>query len=569
MKLITLFITNFSFYKFLTDYFARSNFEATRQNFNNILSDFERIGFPYSFSITYNIISITVAIFSSIIILISVEKSFNSNEFKSIINNFVKLFFINTTVLFGFLYLFRAYNLSRAILIFSILLYPILFTGIMFLLKRDSSSTIGRYAFLFLIPLSLSILFFGNGDSAEVEVVVNEEETDIIESSLPVGVLYEDENDCASWLGSPNFVECRKGSSFSVLQNFSERTSNLLFNDGKLYILKSEGEIYTLDLDTNQKELFLDLKEKVFYDPENYFESGLFGIAFEPNENFFLTTYSGLDNSLVVEKYPKITAEFEPEVILNIPSNDCCHYSGNIIWSDYFQDFLLSIGDMGNGFNSNDTTSYKGKVILLEKAFTNGEIPLISDTNKTAPLDNIVAFGLRNPWKTSIYKNFLFVPDIVFNTTEEVNVVDLDQSSGPSFFGWPIYEGDIKNTSFTYFPLYFWDNETPINLDEYATLNSSKPQVFYSHNGSEVYRAALIGGDVVSDSNGKYYEHYIFADYLSKELFVYNFKNDELFQFPLPLEFDSYITALIVHPEDPNKTLVTTGQGDLIEITIP
>ena len=569
MKLITLFITNFSFYKFLTDYFARSNFEATRQNFNNILSDFERIGFPYSFSITYNIISITVAIFSSIIIFISVEKSFNSNEFKSIINNFVKLFFINTTVLFGFLYLFRAYNLSRAILIFSILLYPLLFTGIMFLLKRDSSSTIGRYAFLFLIPLSLSILFFGNGDSAEVEVVVNEEETDIIESSLPVGVLYEDENDCASWLGSPNFVECRKGSSFSVLQNFSERTSNLLFNDGKLYILKSEGEIYTLDLDTNQKELFLDLKEKVFYDPENYFESGLFGIAFEPNENFFLTTYSGLDNSLVVEKYPKITDEFEPEVILNIPSNDCCHYSGNIIWSDYFQDFLLSIGDMGNGFNSNDTTSYKGKVILLEKAFTNGEIPLISDTNKTAPLNNIVAFGLRNPWKTSIYKNFLFVPDIGFNTTEEVNVVDLDQSSGPSFFGWPIYEGDIKNTSFTYFPLYFWDNETPVNLDEYATLNSSKPQVFYSHNGSEVYRAALIGGDVVSDSNGKYYEHYIFADYLSKELFVYDFKNDELFQFPLPLEFDSYITALIVHPEDPNKTLVTTGQGDLIEITIP
>ena len=244
MKLITLFITNFSFYKFLTDYFARSNFEATRQNFNNILSDFERIGFPYSFSITYNIISITVAIFSSIIIFISVEKSFNSNEFKSIINNFVKLFFINTTVLFGFLYLFRAYNLSRAILIFSILLYPLLFTGIMFLLKRDSSSTIGRYAFLFLIPLSLSILFFGNGDSAEVEVVVNEEETDIIESSLPVGVLYEDENDCASWLGSPNFVECRKGSSFSVLQNFSERTTNLLFNDGKLKILKAEDKDY-------------------------------------------------------------------------------------------------------------------------------------------------------------------------------------------------------------------------------------------------------------------------------------------------------------------------------------
>ena len=285
---------------------------------------------------------------------------------------------------------------------------------------------------LLLIPLSLSILFFSNR-SGEVEVVLNEEETDIIQSSLPVGVLYEDQMTVLLGLGSPNFVECRKGSSFSVLQNFSERTSNLLFTDGKLYILKSEGEIYTLDLDTNKKELFLDLKDKVFYDPETYFESGLFGIAFEPNKNFFLTTYSGLDNSLVVEKYPKVTDDFEPEVILNIPSNDCCHYSGNIIWSDYFQDFLLSIGDMGNGFNSNDTTSYKGKVILLEKVFTNGEIPLVSDSNKSVPLDNIVAFGLRNPWKTSAYKNYLFVPDIGFNTTEEVNVVDLDQSLGPTF----------------------------------------------------------------------------------------------------------------------------------------
>ena len=567
MKLIIIFITNFSFYKFLTDYFAQSNFEATRDNLNNLLSDFERIGFPYSFSITYNIISITFAVFSSLIILIGVEKSFNSNDMKSVLNNFTKLFFINTSILFGFLYLFRAYNLSRAILILSIFLYPIIFTGIIFILKIDSSSTIGRYAFLLLIPLSLSILFFSNR-SGEVEVVLNEEETDIIQSSLPVGVLYEDQNDCASWLGSPNFVECRKGSSFSVLQNFSERTSNLLFTDGKLYILKSEGEIYTLDLDTNKKELFLDLKDKVFYDPETYFESGLFGIAFEPNKNFFLTTYSGLDNSLVVEKYPKVTDDFEPEVILNIPSNDCCHYSGNIIWSDYFQDFLLSIGDMGNGFNSNDTTSYKGKVILLEKVFTNGEIPLVSDSNKSVPLDNIVAFGLRNPWKTSAYKNYLFVPDIGFNTTEEVNVVDLDQSLGPTFFGWPIYEGDLKHIIYL-LSIIFWDNETPVNLGEFATLNSFKPQVFYSHNGSEVYRAALIGGDVVSDSNGKYYEHYIFADYLSKEVFAYDFKNDELFQFPLPSEFDSYITALMVHPQDPNKTLVTTGQGDLIEITFP
>ena len=374
---------------------------------------------------------------------------------------------------------------------------------------------------------------------------------------------------CKDFLGSSHKIFCEDKIEISKIFEFNSPIVNLTKSRGRHFAISKNGFVYELNFETGNSEIIFDISGIVNLES---IESGLLSFLLHPTKDQFLISYVDTGNNLIFELNnfdSSIQNIINSDILLSVNIMSNSHYSGGIIWSDYFQDFLLSIGDMGNGFNSNDTTSYKGKVILLEKVFTNGEIPLVSDSNKSVPLDNIVAFGLRNPWKTSAYKNYLFVPDIGFNTTEEVNVVDLDQSSGPSFFGWPIYEGDLKNTSFTYFPLYFWDNETPVNLDEYATLNSFKPQVFYSHNGSEVYRAALIGGDVVSDSNGKYYEHYIFADYLSKELFVYDFKNDELFQFPLPLEFDSYITALIVHPEDPNKTLVTTGQGDLIEITIP
>ena len=44
---------------------------------------------------------------------------------------------------------------------------------------------------------------------------------------------------------------------------------------------------------------------------------------------------------------------------------------------------------------------------------------------------------------------------------------------------------------------------------------------------------AIIGGGVVEDKNSKYFQHYIFADYLSSELFAYDFINDSLYSLPL------------------------------------
>ena len=120
----------------------------------------------------------------------------------------------------------------------------------------------------------------------------------------------------------------------------------------------------------------------------------------------------------------------------------------------------------------------------------------------------------------------MFVPDIGNSLEEELNIVDLNKfknGSKPYLFGWPYFEGNIdKGVKFNQILLHSKDSSVPIN--EYVIQNSIKPKVFYSHQGPENFRAAIIGGGVVEDSDSDYFEIYFFADYLSAELFGYDFK---------------------------------------------
>tara|TARA_Y100000389_G_C17469634_1_gene529124 strand:+ start:2282 stop:3577 length:1296 start_codon:yes stop_codon:yes gene_type:complete len=425
---------------------------------------------------------------------------------------------------------------------------------------------LGKYLYTLLIPFSIVIIFVSPSD--RVVEKINEKSSVETDSSLIVGYSYEAEGKCEVWVGSPNFDNCVPGASFSILDNFNKRISNVVVNFENVFILTSEGEIFEYKLETYQKELFLDLKDKVFYDPA-YASSGLFSLAFHPTQEFFLVTYSDFDNSLVVEKYPLKPNNTKSEILLKIPSNDCCHYSGNIIWSNHFSDFLLSVGDMGYPYSAANTTSTKGKIIFLNNSLKNSPPPLISDASNTSVLNNLFGFGLRNPWKTSEYENYLFIPDVGYQTTEELNVVDLKSVENPLFFGWPYYEGNLKNSNLEYFPIFQWKTNEPISFESYATQNTFTPQVFYSHLGSETYRAAIIGGGVIAEKNSKYFESYIFADYLSKELFSYDFKNNMLTQLPLPDNFESSITSLSIYPDHPSKVLITTENGNFIEVNLP
>ena len=131
---------------------------------------------------------------------------------------------------------------------------------------------------------------------------------------------------------------------------------------------------------------------------------------------------------MIVDKY-LLNNNKEPiieslEEVVRIPNPGCCHFSGNIIWSNYFNNFLISIGDMESNVlpleNSEpiDTTQPRGKILILNEDISKPD--LLASTDKYPPREDILAFGLRNPWKTVEYDNKLFVVDIGNYEQEEL-----------------------------------------------------------------------------------------------------------------------------------------------------
>ena len=325
---------------------------------------------------------------------------------------------------------------------------------------------------------------------------------------------------------------------FSKIENFNQYQPEIAFFKNNLFFFDNKGSI--LKFDENSKLIW----KKNFYSKS---EKKLQPILQFVNNNKYLIV---ADN---IAKYYMINID-----------------TGNLIWSNYFNNFLLSVGDMGYKFNSSDTTTPKGKVLLLNIQNNDGlfEIPIVSDEKNSTPLNNVIAYGLRNPWKTYEYENYLFIPDIGYNDMEELNILDLSNFKKSIYFGWPVYEG-INKSSDEFFPISYWAESGKVNLIEFAEEFTIFPKLYYEHNSPDVYRAAIIGGDVINDKNSEYYKIYIFADYLSKELFAYNFISDKISILPLPDDFDTYITSLIVNPLENDSVLITTGVGELIEINLP
>ena len=72
----------------------------------------------------------------------------------------------------------------------------------------------------------------------------------------------------------------------------------------------------------------------------------------------------------------------------------------------------------------------------------------------------------------------------------------------------------------------------------------------------------------IEDVGSKYFEYYFFADYLSNELFSYEFKTDKLTIYPLN-NVGGYITSLAINPYLSDSILITTTSGNLLQINLP
>jgi glucose/arabinose dehydrogenase len=225
------------------------------------------------------------------------------------------------------------------------------------------------------------------------------------------------------------------------------------------------GDIQVVDLNSNTilAQPFLainDLPDPLFN------EQGLLGLAFDPDyatNGYFYVNYTGADNSLNVRRFrvqgdPAISSVADPtsgHTILRIPKEPNWHNGGWIGFGPNDGYLYITTGDPGGGQAQLIESNLHGKVLRIDirsDAFPadptrNYSIPPSNPFVAREGLDEIWAYGLRNPWRASFDRETgnLWINDVGELAREEVNLQP-PESSGGENYGWPHREGTISTS---------------------------------------------------------------------------------------------------------------------------
>ena len=201
----------------------------------------------------------------------------------------------------------------------------------------------------------------------------------------------------------------------------------LITKKGLLFEFKDDVSKLVLDLNKNsQFPLFVS----------DGAENGLLGVA--SNNDLVYISYTNLEedgtNSLIVDEYSRSFNELRN--IIKIKDFQSVHFGGNLLF-DSIGRLYLSVGDGSKENEAQNLSSLKGKILRL-------------DTSEFLKDPEIIAFGLRNPWGVSIdSKDRMFILQCGEYDSESVYLLTDLNSTIPSNFGWPDYEGSLKKKKTT------------------------------------------------------------------------------------------------------------------------
>ncbi len=385
---------------------------------------------------------------------------------------------------------------------------------------------------------------------------------------------------CNSFMGSNLLIECGETPEIIESIQFNGSITNIEFFNNSYFVVLKNGRIVEYDPADKSKKVILDISNNVL---QKGMENGLLSLAFSKKESEFVISYVDLQNNLNFEIFQfseNLSNIVNNETLLSIESKTNSHYGGKVIWSDYYQCFLGSIGDLQeanfesrSGSNPINTSKYNGKIIGLNCGELNLTTPIV-DTQNSVPLNNLLATGLRNPWQFFEFKDYLIIFDTGFTQNEELNVVKYNTTT--KNFGWPVFEAtkrseDLDNISDYSLDVSLWDSGQKEILD-YMFEYSIKPVFYYNHfacennnqncdGNSDIYRAAIIGGDILLNHKSQYNFDIFFADFLSQEIFSYNLIEGNINIYNV--DGINYINILKVLDNESNKIIVGTDTGYL------
>jgi glucose/arabinose dehydrogenase len=284
---------------------------------------------------------------------------------------------------------------------------------------------------------------------------------------------------------------------------------------GRLFMVEQAGIVKVLAPGGWTPSVFLDIRSKVLFGGER----GMLGLAFHPlyasNGRLFVFYTRLGDGALVVSEYRAApananTAGATETILLTIPHPTNSNHNGGML--AFGPDGYLYVG-VGDGGGSNDvpnnaqnTNTLLGKILRLD---VNGGAPYTTPPNNpfagAAPgLDEIFAYGLRNPWRFSFDRDTgqAWIGDVGQGAREEVDAPLVNGGN----YGWRVFEGtQCTNT----------DPTLCANPANYVM-----PVFDYGHSGG---RCSLTGGYVYRGTLGALSPGtYIYGDYCSGEIFGWN-----------------------------------------------
>ena len=295
-----------------------------------------------------------------------------------------------------------------------------------------------------------------------------------------------------------------------------------------MFVVEQTGKIKLIE--KNKTTTFIDLSESVMTGPISD-ERGLLGMALHPSfatNGLFYVSYVDKDNFSVVARYyydnRKQKVDLMSEIkLFHFEQPYGNHNGGHLEFSPKDNYLYLGFGDGGSSGdpqnNAQDLSNFLGKILRIDINTESGyKIPDSNPyKNEQDKLDEIWAYGLRNPWRFSFDKinGDLYIGDVGQYLWEEINKISFDQSD--INFGWKImegnhcYEAEVCNQDGLTKPIFEYPSDASY---AFSLMNINQKNVYgCSVTGGYVYR-----GNKINDLSGLY----LFSDFCTGKIWSLN-----------------------------------------------
>lgn len=283
--------------------------------------------------------------------------------------------------------------------------------------------------------------------------------------------------------------------------------------DERLFVVEQAGVIRVVDSAGLASQPFLDIRDRVGSGGER----GLLGLAFPSDfasSGRFYAYYTDRSGTSVLSRFrvsdDPSRADPASEEVLIIQAQPRANHNGGQLAFGPDGYLYWGLGDGGGGGDPTNAgqnlATLLGKLLRIDVGPSSGYAvpPTNPFVTTEGALDEIWAYGLRNPWRFSFDRatGDLYVADVGQNQIEEVNFQSAGSPGGQNY-GWNVMEGDA-----CFAPASGCD-QSGLVLPVFTYRHG--PTTGRSITGGYVYR-----GQAIPELSGRY----LYGDYVSGRVWV-------------------------------------------------